>query len=156
MLLVSHKIVFIENEAALLYVPMREHTEGFAAIIQLIAYMSSFFVVHFSNAFQHGKKAFPKSSSFIQLIQGCENMFSLAQLSKSKFFHPCRNRVVRTGLVSHLCCTHVTNCLALIMHSCCTPVALVLLALHSCRSSLALVLQNRLDKQIIIGLQELF
>ena len=33
MLLVSHEVVFIENEAVLLYVPMRERARAFAATV---------------------------------------------------------------------------------------------------------------------------
>ena len=38
MLLVSHKIVFIENEAALLCVTMRKRAKEFAATIQCITF----------------------------------------------------------------------------------------------------------------------
>ena len=110
-------------------------------LIQLLSLQSSAFVVHFSNTYQHGNESFPKGSSqFLklnfsspcnlsfakQLIQECENMFSLVWLSKSKF------------------CTRV----ALVSNSCRTFVASVSLMLHlclSCRTSVVLVLLLILD-----------
>ena len=70
-LVFSHKMVFIENEAALLCVTMREHTRAstcsynlvYNFLIYLLPLKSSVFVVHFLNAFWHGNEAFPKSSS---------------------------------------------------------------------------------------------
>ena len=61
MLLLSHKMVFIENEAALLCVTMRERARAFAAtvvLIELLPLKSLVFVVGFLNAFWHGNEAF--------------------------------------------------------------------------------------------------
>ena len=96
-------------------------------LIQLLPLQCSVFVVHFSNAFWHGNEAFLKGDSSpcnlsfaIQLIWGCENMFSFVSLSKSKFLqHSCCTRVVRIVLMSHSCC------------SCLTRVDLVLFVSHS-------------------------
>ena len=77
MLLLSHKMVHIKNEAALLCVTMRERARAFAATIQfttlpyslqliaiqLLPLKSLVFVVHFSMAFWHGNEPFPKGSS---------------------------------------------------------------------------------------------
>ena len=65
MLVFSHKMVPIENEAALLCVAMRERARSFAAynfLIQLLSLKSLVFVVHFLNPFWHGNKAFAKGS----------------------------------------------------------------------------------------------
>ena len=68
MLVFSHKMVFIENEAALLCVTMREGARAstcsynlvYNFLIYLLPLKSSVFVVHFSNAFWHGNEAFQK------------------------------------------------------------------------------------------------
>ena len=54
-------MVFIENEAALLCVTMRERARAFAAtvvLIELLPLKSLVFVVGFLNAFWHGNEAF--------------------------------------------------------------------------------------------------
>ena len=97
----------------------------------------------------------------IQYMQGCENMFLLVSLSKSKFFtrvalvsfvqYSCRTRVVSVALVSHSCQT----CVALVSpvsQSCRTRVAFVSLVSHSCRSCLALGLLIRLDQKKLLQL----
>ena len=64
-------MVFIENETVLLCVIMRERVRvstcsynlEYKFLIHLLPLKSSVFVVHFSNAFWHGNKAFPKGSS---------------------------------------------------------------------------------------------
>ena len=70
-------------------------------------------------------------------------MFSIVSLSKSNF-HLCRIRVVR-----------VANVL-LVSHSCRTRVVCIALLSHSCHSSLALVLQNRLDPQQVSFVKPIF
>ena len=80
------------------------------SLIQLLPLQCSVFLIHFSNVFWHGNEVFPKGSSqneivpctlsfVIQLIQGCENMFSLVPLSKSTFF----TRIALASFVSHSC-----------------------------------------------------
>ena len=128
MLVFSHKMVFIENEPALLCVIMRERARGFAAtiqclpnsLIQILPLKGSVFVVHFSNAFWHENEAFPKVSSQNEIVpllvifhlpyskyRGVK-MFLFLLLSTSKFFtcvalvlfvqHSCRTRVFRVAL----------------------------------------------------------
>ena len=59
MLLVSHKVAFIKNEAVLHYAQLCGNVQGH---LQLLL-QSSVFVVHFSNTFWHENEAFPKGSS---------------------------------------------------------------------------------------------
>ena len=65
MLLVLHKVVFIENKAAVLCVTMREHARGFVVHLFDIAFaITKFRVVgHFSNTFWHENDSFLKDSS---------------------------------------------------------------------------------------------
>ena len=99
------------------------------------------FVVHFLNAFWHGKETFPKSSSQNEIVpllivfhlpyskyKGVK-MFLLVSLSKSKFF----TRAALVSLVQHSCYICVTL-VSLVSHSCCTRVASVTFVLHSCCS----------------------
>ena len=117
-------------------------------LIQLLLLQSSVSVVHFSNAFWHGNEAFLKGDSSpcnlsfaIQLIWGCENMFSFVSLSKLKLFI----RVALVSFVQYSCRIRVVGVVPMLhsCRSCFTRVALVSfvsLLSHSCRSSLALVL----------------
>ena len=108
-------------------------------------------MVHFLNAFWHGKETFPKSNSYNEsaplLIvfylpyskyKGMKYVF-IRVVIKIKIFHSCRTRVVRVALVLHLCRSRRTR------------VTFVSLVSHSCRSCLALVLQIRLDHWILHG-----
>ena len=100
-------------------------------LIQFLPLKSLVFVVHFLNAFWHGKKTFPKGSSQYEIVPllvvfhlpygKCigVKMFLPVSLSKSKFF----TRVALVLFVQHLC----RNC-----RSCLTRVALVSLVSHSC------------------------
>ena len=67
MLVFSHKMVFIENEAALLYVTMWERARAFAAqsSIQIQLFDITFGIKKFSfcGAFWHGNETFPEVSS---------------------------------------------------------------------------------------------
>ena len=158
MLVLSHKMVRIKNEAALLCVTMRERATAFAAAIQfttlpyslqliaiqLLPLKSLVFVVHFSMAFWHRNEPFPKGSSqklFLSLqfftcrivnMRVQKYVFTRAAI-KIKPFHSCRTRVVRVALVSYSC------------RWCLNRVSSVALVSHSCGSCLALVLQIRLD-----------
>ena len=114
--------------------------------MQLFPLKSLVFVVHFLNAFWHGKETFPKSNSYNEsaplLIvfylpyskyKGMKYVFIRAVI-KIKIFHSCRTRVVCVGLVLHSC-RQCSTCVALVLHSCrscLTRVAVVLLVLHSC------------------------
>ena len=71
-------------------------------------------------------KLFSSMQSFIviQLIRGCENIFSLVSLSKSKTF----TRVALVSFVQHSCYTRVVPVLLF-----CTRVILVSLVSRSCR-----------------------
>ena len=105
MLVFSHKIVFIKNEAAFLCVTMRERARAFA-------------VFHL-----------PYSK-----YKGVKYIFTSVVI-KIKIFHSRRTRVVCVALVSHSCCTRVDcvslvshSChtrVSLVSHSCCSRVALV-------------------------------
>ena len=141
-------------------------------LIQLSRLQSSVFVVHFSNAFQHGNNAYPKGSFRMKLLHQNEivpifrmELFPsfishIANIGVLKYaftrlvikitiFHSFRTRVIRVALVSlvsHSGCT----CIALVsfvQHSCRTRIALVLFVSHSFCSCLALVFQNRLDRE---------
>ena len=139
--------------------------------MQLFPLKSLVFVVHFLNAFWHGKETFPKSNSYnesapllivfylpyskykgmkICFYSCCyqNQNFSLVSHSCRLCKDSCCTRVVSVALVSHLCCTRVAR-VSLVSQQCCqccTRVAFVLLVSHSCRSCLALVLQIGLDQ----------
>ena len=100
--------------------------------MQLFPLKSLILVVHFLNAFWHGKETFPKSSSQNEIVpllivfhlpyskyKGVKICFYSCRY-KIKIFHSCRTRVVRVALVSHPC------------RSCLTCVTLVLLVPYSC------------------------
>ena len=87
------------------------------------------FVVHFLNAFWHGKETFSKSSSQHEIVplvivfhlpyskyKGVKNVFTRVVI-KIKIFHSCGTRVVRVALVLHLCHIHVSS-VAHVLHSC--------------------------------------
>ena len=120
-------------------------------LIQLLFLQSSVFVVHFSNAFWHGNEAFPKGSSWNEIVPlliifhlpystyrgrgGGENTFMKICV---KFVllvqHSCNTRVFCVPLVSHLyrsCLTRVSH-VALVSHSCCSCRARVARVWHSC------------------------
>ena len=75
-ILFSHKMVFIENEAVLLSLIMREPARASTCsynlvnnfLIYLLPLKSSVFVVHFWNTIWHGNKAFLKSGSSNEII----------------------------------------------------------------------------------------
>ena len=96
-------------------------------VIYLLPLKSSVFVVHFSNTFWHGKEAFPKGSSYDEIV----SLLVIFHLPYSKcrsvkiYFYSCRYQNQNFSFVSHSCC------------SCSTRVEIVS---HSCRSCLALVL----------------
>ena len=108
-------------------------------LIQLSLYQKSYkvqflwctFEPHFGVETMHVQKAVLRMKLFfsfnlslsIQLIQGCEKLFSLISSSKSKFF----TRFALVSLLSHSCWTRVVR------------VALVSLLSHSCRTSVARV-----------------
>ena len=68
-LVFSAKMVFLEDQAALLCITMRERARAstcnynlvYKFLIYLLPLKSSVFVVHFLNAFRHGDEIFPKS-----------------------------------------------------------------------------------------------
>ena len=131
MLVFSHKMVFIENEAALLRVTMRERARAFCN--QLLPLKSLVFVVHFLNAFWHGNETFPKGSSQNEIVP----LLVVSHLAYSKYkgvkicFYSCRYRNQNFSVVSHSCRSCSTR-VAFMSHWCRTRVALVLLVLHSC------------------------
>ena len=140
MLVFSHKMVFIENEAALLCVTMREHTRAstcsynlvYNFLIYLLPLKSSVFVVHFSNALWYGNKAFLKGSSWNEIVpllvifhlpyiryRGVKICFYTYSYQNRDFSllsyscHPCSTRVTLVSFMKHSC------------RSCCTRVAFV-------------------------------
>ena len=143
----SHKIVFIKNEAALLYVTMRRSCNAicnynlmYKFLIQLLPLKRLVFVVHFIDAFWHGNRVFSKGSSQNEIVpllvvfhlpdsnyKGV-NICFYSVVIKLKNFHSCRTRVALVSLVSHSCV------------QCRTRVAFVSLVLHQCCSCLVLVL----------------
>ena len=150
MLLVSHKMVFIENEAGLLCVTMRERAKAFAATILCTTFWYSFchhrvqflwctFQRHFGMRTRHFQKVvlrmklFPSLQSFICHIANIEvwKYVFTRVIIKIKIFHSCRARAVPVAFVSYFC------------RSCNTRVRLVS---HSCCSCLAPVLWKRTDR----------
>ena len=122
----SDKMAFIENEAALLCVTMWKNTRTSTSsynlvynfLIHLLLLKSSVFEVHFSNAFWHGKEAFPKrstSNEIVPLLVIFHLRYSKYRVWKYVFtgvvikiktFHSCRTRV---ALVSHASHTRVAR-----------------------------------------------
>ena len=102
-------------------------------LIQFSPLQSSVFAAHFSNRFWYGNEAFPKVSSqneiafllvifhlsYKQLIQDCENMFSLVCPLQNEIFslvsfvqllsNSCRSCSTRIALVSLVSGTHVVK-----------------------------------------------
>ena len=119
MLVFSHKMVFIENEAALLCVTMREGARAstcsynlvYNFLIYLLPLKSLVFVMHFSNALCHVNEAFPKSNSWNQIAP----VFVIFHLSYSKYrgvkicFYSCRYQNQNFLLLSHSCCSYSTR-----------------------------------------------
>ena len=133
-LVYSHKMVFIRNVAALLYVTMRERartsTSSYNLVHNLLIYLlplkSWVFVVHFSNTFWHGNKAFTKGSSlklFHSLLSftchivnvGVWKFVFTCAVIKIKISHSCHTRVVLVAPVSHSCRSRSTR-VALVSH----------------------------------------
>ena len=106
-------------------------------LIQLLPLKSSVFVVHFSNAFWHGNKAFPKVSSQNKIVP----LLVIFHLSCSKYrgvkicFYLCHYQNQNFSLVSHSCrsCSIRAVHVSFVQHLCCTWVACVSLVSHSCR-----------------------
>ena len=127
-------------------------------LMQLFPLKSLVFVVHFLNAFWHGKETFTKSNSqnkaFPHLIvfhlpcskyKGVKICFYSCRYENQNFSlvsHSCcscSTRVALVSIVQHSCRTCVTL-VSLVSHSCCSRVVSVALVLHSCGSWLTLVL----------------
>ena len=104
-------------------------------LMQLFPLKRLVFVVHFLNAFWHGKETFPKSNSQNEIVpllivfhlpyskyKGVKICFYLCRYQNQNFslvLHSCRScstRVILVSLVQHLCCT----CVVLVLHSCCS------------------------------------
>ena len=109
-------------------------------LMQLFPLKILVFMAHFLNAFWHGKKAFPKSSSQNEIVpflivfhlshsryKGVKICFYSCRY-KIKIFHSCLSCSIRVALVS------------LVQHSCRNLIARVSLVSHSCGSWLAFVL----------------
>ena len=147
MLVFSHKMAFINT--------VRNYAGTFTSIcsfnivynflIQLFPLKSLIFMVHFLNAFWHGKETFPKSSSQNEIVpllivihlpyskcKGLKICFYSCRY-KIKIFHSCRTSVVLVALLSHSCRQCSTR-VAVVSHSCRSCLTRVALVLHSCRS----------------------
>ena len=119
-------------------------------LIQLLPLKSSVFVVHFSNAFWHGNKAFPKVSSQNEIVP----LLIVFHLSYSKYrgvkicFYSCRYQNQNFSLVVYSCrsCSTIVAVVSVVSHSCCQYRIRVAFVSHSCRSCLGLVLEIRLDQ----------
>ena len=114
--------------------------------MQLFPLKNFVFVVHFLNAFWHGKETFPKSSSqneIVPLVIVFHLPYSKYKVVKIcfyscrykfKIFHSCRTRVVCVAVTSHSC-RQCSNCVLLVshsFHSCLTSVAVLSLVSYSC------------------------
>ena len=134
-------MVFIKNEAALLCVTMLERARAstcnynvvYTFSIYCLPLRSSAFVVYFSTAFWHGNEAFPKGSTWNEIVpflvifllpysicRGVKICFYSCRYQNQNFsFVSFVTRFVRVALVSHLCCTRVArvwrSCLALVL-----------------------------------------
>ena len=140
MLVFSHKIVFIENEAAILCLTMLGRAKLFASTIQciILPLKSSVFLVHFSNTFSHVNKAFPKGNSqndIVNLLVDFCLPHSKYRCMKICFYSRCYPNQ-NFSLISHSCrqCSTRVTLVLFLQHSCRTHVALVSLALLSCHS----------------------
>ena len=153
-LVFSHKMAFIENEATLLCVTIREcartSTCSYNLVYNILIYLlplgSSVFAVHFLNAFSHGNKAFSKGSSWNEVAR----LLVIFHLPYSKCrgvkicFFSCHYQNQYFSLVSHSCrsCSNHVALVPFVQDSCCLcliRVALLLLVLHLCRIHVALV-----------------
>ena len=113
-------------------------------LMSLFPLKSLVFVVHFLNAFWHGKETFPKSNSYNEIAP----LLVVFHLPYSEYkgvkicFYSCCYQNQNFSLMSHLCrlCSTRVARVSVVSHSCRTRVASVALVLHSCRSCLALVL----------------
>ena len=114
--------------------------------MQLFPLKSLVFVVHFLNAFWHGKETFPKSSSQNEIVP----LVIVFHFSYSRYkgvkisFYSCRYQNQNFSLVSHLCrsCRARVALVSSVQHSCRTRVTRVSVMLHSCcqcRTRVALV-----------------
>ena len=143
-LVFSHKMVFIENEAALLRVTMRERARAstcsynlvYNFLIYLLPLKSSVFEVHFLIAFWHWNEAFPEGSSQNEVV--CLLVIFHLEYSKCRggkiCFYSCNYQNQNFSPVSRSCCS-CSNRVALVsfvQHSCCTCVAVLSIVLHSC------------------------
>ena len=142
-------------------------------LIQLLPLKSSVFVVHFSNVFWHGNKAFPKVSSQNEIVpllvifdlpyskyRGVKIWFYSYRYQNQNFSlvsHPCRSCsthialvshcVVRVALVSHLFGIRVAR-VSLVLHSCCQcRIRVACVALVSLVSGTRVVNQTRSYKK---------
>ena len=92
-------------------------------LIYLIPFKSSVFLVHFWNAFWHGKETFPKGSSSNEIV----SLLVIFHLPYSKY------RGVKMKICFYLCRYQNQN-FSLVSHPCCLCGTRVVLVLHSCRS----------------------
>ena len=144
MLLVSHKVVFIENEAVLLCVTMRKCARAFASTIYCVTIWYSFchykvqfswctFQTHFGMGMRHFQKIVLTTKLFLSLQSFIGHIANISfGYIRNKICHSCRSRVDCVALVLYLCCAHVADvslvshsyrlwhiCVARVWHLCC-------------------------------------
>ena len=129
----SDKMVLIKNETALSNARNYAVTcKGICSynlvcnfLMQLFPLKGLVFVVHFFNAFWHGKETLPKSSYQNEIVRllivfhlsnskykSVKISFYSCLISKNMFLlmsHLCRTRVARVSLVSYSCCQCYTR-----------------------------------------------
>ena len=124
--------ITVRNYAGI-YIAICSYNLMYNFLIQLLPLQSSIFVLHFSNAFWRGNKAFPKGSSWNEIVP----LFVIFHVPCSKYrsvevcSHSCRYQNQNFSLVSHTCPSCSTRV---------ARVARVSIVSHSYSSCLALVL----------------
>ena len=114
---ISHKMVFIKNQAVQLHGKVQGHLELRSSVqtIQFSSLKSLVFVVHFSNTFLHGNETFPKDSSQNEIFP----LLVVFHLRHSQYkgvgicFYSCRYQNQIFLLVSHSC-RLCNTCVALV------------------------------------------
>ena len=136
MLVFSHKMVFIENEAALLCVIMWERASSVQLFDIAFAIKKFSFCGALFKRILVWKRDIPKGSSLYEIFP----FLLVFHLPYSKYkgakicFYPCRYQNQNCSLVSHLCRSSSTlvASVALVLHSCHSSRSRVARVWHSC------------------------
>ena len=149
MLVFSHKIVFIENEAALLCVTMRERARKFASTIWCITiwysfyhYRDQFLWCTFQTHFGMGMRYFQRQYLEWSISSRCNLSLDRHIVNIGIWKYVFTRVIIKIKIFSLALhsCRSCSTLVALVLHSrrsCCTRIPFVS---HSCRSCLALVL----------------